>query len=78
MIYGAGAGAALALPWTWGTPVASAAMGGKLAKYVQPLPLPGAGIVVARQSGAEYVRVHASRDHAAVAPAFAADAAVGL
>ena len=26
-----------ALPWTLGTPVAAAAMGGKLAKYVQPL-----------------------------------------
>jgi spore coat protein A, manganese oxidase len=48
--YGAGVGAALALPWTLGTPVASAAMGGKLTKYIQPLPLPGAGIVVARPS----------------------------
>ncbi|HZC53461.1 MAG TPA: hypothetical protein VE441_13320, partial [Mycobacterium sp.] len=50
MVYGAGAGAALALPWTFGTPTASAAMGGTLAKYVQRLPLPGAGMVVARQS----------------------------
>jgi spore coat protein A len=39
---GLGLGGALALPWP-----ARAAKGGKLAKYVQPLPLPGAGIVVA-------------------------------
>jgi spore coat protein A len=50
--YGAGVGAALALPWTLGTPIASAAVRGKLTKYVQPLPLPGAGLVVATPSGA--------------------------
>jgi spore coat protein A len=50
--YGAGVGAALALPWTLGMPSASAAMGGKLTKYMQALPLPGAGLVVATQSGA--------------------------
>ena len=50
--YGAGVSAALALPLTAGTPVASAAVGGKLTKYMEPLPLPGAGIVVASQSGA--------------------------
>lgn len=33
------------------TGVASAAIGGKLAKYVQPVPLPGAGIQVATPSG---------------------------
>ncbi len=43
--YGLGVGGALALPWP-----ARAAKGGKLAKYVQPLPLPGAGIVVATPS----------------------------
>src|SRR5438034_8641879 len=43
--YGLGVGGALALPWP-----ARAAAGGKLAKYVQPLPLPGAGIVVATPS----------------------------
>jgi hypothetical protein len=48
--YGAGAGVALAAPWAL-TRSASADMGGKLAKYVQPLPLPGAGIVVATPSG---------------------------
>jgi len=41
-----GAASALALPRS-----ARAAKGGKLAKYVQSLPLPGAGIVVASPSG---------------------------
>ena len=45
--YGVGAGAALALPWAARIPLATAAKGGKLTKYVQPVPLPGAGIVVA-------------------------------
>ena len=45
--YGLGTGAALALPWTPGARAASAAAGGKLAKYQQALPLPGHGIVVA-------------------------------
>ena len=49
--YGVGAGAALAVPWASRIPVARAAPGGKLAKYVQPVPLPGSGIVVAAQSG---------------------------
>ncbi len=49
--YGAGAGAALALPWAARTPVASAAPGLKLTKYLEPVPLPGAGIVVATSSG---------------------------
>ena len=49
--YGVGAGAALALPWRARIPLATAAKGGKLAKYVQPVPLPGAGIVVATPSG---------------------------
>jgi spore coat protein A len=48
--YGAGAGAALALPWAARTP-ASAAPGLKLTKYLEPVPLPGAGIVVATPSG---------------------------
>ncbi|HEX5156564.1 MAG TPA: multicopper oxidase domain-containing protein [Ktedonobacterales bacterium] len=50
--YGAAASAALSLPWVTQPLVASAAMGGKLAKYVQPLPLPGNGLVVATPSGA--------------------------
>ncbi len=47
LAYGLGAGAAAALPWTVGTRSASAAVGGRLTKYVQPLPVPGNGIVVA-------------------------------
>ncbi len=45
--YGAAGGAALFLPWTFKMPVANAASGERLAKFVQPLPLPGSGIVVA-------------------------------
>jgi FtsP/CotA-like multicopper oxidase with cupredoxin domain len=41
------AGASLALPWAR---AAHALPGGKLSKYSQPLPVPGAGIVVARQT----------------------------
>jgi spore coat protein A, manganese oxidase len=51
--YGAGAGLALAVPWSRARP-ASADMGGKLAKYVQPVPLPGAGIVVATPDSANH------------------------
>src|SRR5512133_2791802 len=49
--YGAGAGAALVLPWAARTAAASAAPGLKLTKYLEPVPLPGAGIVVASPSG---------------------------
>src|SRR6266540_2008254 len=49
--YSAGAGVGLALPWAARTPVASAAPGLKLTKYLEPVPLPGAGIVVATSSG---------------------------
>jgi spore coat protein A len=49
--YGAGAGAALALPWAARTPAASAAPSLKLTKYLEPVHLPGAGIVVATPSG---------------------------
>ena len=38
--------------WALRNPEAGAAAGGKLAKYLEPLPLPGAGIVVAAPSGA--------------------------
>jgi spore coat protein A, manganese oxidase len=48
--YGLGAGAAVVLPWGLRTPVTRAAPGGKLTKYLEPLPLPGAGIVVATPS----------------------------
>src|SRR6266508_5022176 len=49
--YGAAGGAALFLPWAR-TPLATAAPGGKLTKYLEPVPLPGNGIVVASPSGA--------------------------
>jgi spore coat protein A len=49
--YGLGTGAALTLPWTSRIPWASGAAGGKLTKYVQPVPLPGEGIVVATPRG---------------------------
>ena len=49
--YGLGAGAALAAPWALRVPGARAARAGKLRKYIEPLPLPGAGIVVATPSG---------------------------
>src|SRR6266568_494246 len=48
--YGAGASAALALPWTVRQAFAAAGMGGALTKYIQPLPVPGDGIVVATPS----------------------------
>jgi hypothetical protein len=47
--YGIGAGAALALPWAAQPLFATA--GNKLIKFIEPLPLPGAGIVVAKPSG---------------------------
>src|SRR6266496_1998351 len=49
--YGAGASAALALPWTARQAFAARPARSLLTKYIQPLPLPGAGIVVATPSG---------------------------
>ncbi len=49
--HGLGAGASFAVPWAVRIPVARAAMGGTLAKYLEPVPLPGTGIVVATPSG---------------------------
>ena len=46
---GLAAGAGFCLPWAASSP-AQAADGGRLTKYVQPLPRPGAGIVVATPS----------------------------
>jgi spore coat protein A len=51
--YGIGAGATLALPWALRTPIADAAKGGALRKYLEPVPVPGAGIVVAAPSGTD-------------------------
>jgi spore coat protein A len=45
---GAGASAALALPWTVRRAFAASPPLNLLTKYIQPLPVPGAGIVVAR------------------------------
>ena len=46
--YGLGIGGALGMPWV--LPPAGAAAGGKLMKYLEHVPLPGAGIVVATPS----------------------------
>src|SRR6266508_2001371 len=48
--YGAGASAALTLPWTVRQAFATGPARSLLRKYIQPLPLPGAGIVVATPS----------------------------
>jgi spore coat protein A len=48
---GAAASASLALPWTVRQAFASRPARSLLTKYIQPLPLPGAGIVVATPSG---------------------------
>jgi spore coat protein A len=48
--YGVGAGAALTLPWAV-TPALAAVTGRGLTKYLEPLPRPGAGIVVATPTG---------------------------
>ncbi len=45
--YGLGTGAAVLLPTTILSPHVRAAPRGRLAKYLEPLPLPGAGLVVA-------------------------------
>ena len=56
--YGMGASAALALPsaaWRWAASGVTNAqlnpMGGQLKKFLEPVPVPGAGIVVATQNG---------------------------
>jgi len=49
--YGLGVGVGLAVPWTLRVPMASAAKGRRLRKYLEPLPVPGAGMVVATPSG---------------------------
>ncbi len=49
--YGVAAGAALVVPRPGGVRAASEAKGGQLTKYLERLPVPGAGIVVATPSG---------------------------
>src|SRR5215475_8901897 len=56
LAYGAGAGTAVALPWPTGSWLAesrsaSASTGSTLEKFVQALPVPGNGLVVAAPSG---------------------------
>ncbi len=46
--YGLGTGAALTLPWTAGVRRAGAASGVNLGKYLEPVPVPNNGIVVAK------------------------------
>ena len=41
--YGLGVGGALGVPWAMRIPEAHAAPGGKLAKYLEPVPRPGRG-----------------------------------
>jgi spore coat protein A len=53
---GMAAAGTLSIPWLGGLPRAHASPGGKLAKFLEPLPRPGAGIVVASQSGANTYR----------------------
>src|SRR5512140_2265312 len=48
---GAAASATLALPWTLRQAFATRPARSLLTKYIHPLPLPGAGIVVATPSG---------------------------
>jgi spore coat protein A, manganese oxidase len=49
--YGAGVGAALAIPWPPASAAIAASIGGKLAKYLERLPVTGNGLVVATASG---------------------------
>ena len=49
--YGMATGAALALPLTAGRRLAATLPGGLLTKFREPLPVPGAGIVVATPNG---------------------------
>ena len=50
--HGMAAGAVLSLPWSTRAAPIDSGTAGKLRKYVQPLPLPGSGIVVATPSAA--------------------------
>jgi spore coat protein A, manganese oxidase len=52
--YSAGASASLALPWSVRRAFAARPARSMLRKYIQPLPLPGAGIVVATPSGVNH------------------------
>jgi hypothetical protein len=75
--YGLAAGAAVAIPWAAWPSAGYASAGGKLAKYVQQVPLVGSGIVVARQTPRTCTR-SPDRDQPAVASRSPADAVLGL
>jgi hypothetical protein len=62
--YGLGTGASLAVPWAGRVPAARAAKGGKLTKYLEAVPVPGAGIVVATE-WTESILVHPNPDQPA-------------
>jgi spore coat protein A, manganese oxidase len=51
--YGVAGGAALFLPWQYRAGLAHAASSPPLPKFLEPVPLPGAGIVVATPSGTD-------------------------
>ncbi len=74
---GLGAGAALLLPRSAATAVARAAPGGRLRKYVQPLPCPETGSSLRRRAAATTTRSPRPRSHGS-SPPTSADAVVGV
>jgi spore coat protein A, manganese oxidase len=84
LAYGLGAGASLAVPWTVGARVASAATSPNLSEFLQPVPLPGNGIVVATPSSPNrysFVQKQISRQlhpHLPSTPLWAYDDGSGL
>ena len=82
--YGAGASAALSLPWTARQLFAARPARSMLTKYIQPLPLPGAGIVVATPTVANhyhFTQIEIARQlhpHLPPTPLFAYDDGSGL
>jgi spore coat protein A len=82
--YSAGASAALALPWTVRQAFAARPARSMLTKYIQPVPLPGHGIVVATPSGAnhyDFTQIEIARQlhpHLPPTPLWAYDDGSGL
>jgi spore coat protein A, manganese oxidase len=82
--YSAGASAALALPWTVRQGFAARPARSVLTKYIQPLPLPGGGIVVATPTVAnhyDFTQIEIARQlhpHLPPTPLFAYDDGSGL
>jgi spore coat protein A len=81
---GIGASAAFALPWPVRQAFAARPARSMLRKYIQPVPLPGAGIVVARPSGANqysFIQKQIARQlhpHLPATPLWAYDDGSGL